>query len=1364
MAKTIRDEKMRFTIVVNGDPAQKELYEVEKRVRNLKTANKDLRAAKKLLEAQNKSGTPEWKKLNATIRKNNKEIKENKVRMDELQREIGVTGLSMSQLSQRAKQLNAQLSHMIPGSAEHNRLQAELRQTNAQLTKLKMQSRAAGSSLERLADKFNRFTALGAVVIAFFTGVVLSIQKMIDYNGKLSDAMADVMKTTQMTKEEVDGLTKSFGLLKSRTSRIDLLKIAEEGGRIGIAKNEIAEFVEVMNMATVALSDSFPNGVEEVASKLGKLKGLFQETRDMGVEEAYMAIGSAINDLGAAGVATEPNIAEFATRVGALPASLRPSIAEALALGAAFEESGILAERAGRGYNILVTGAAENTEKFATVMGMTTKEVRDLINTDPLEFMIRFAKGMKGMNATDTADTLKYLGISADVSTKMLGALSDNSERFRKSIALSNTSMALATSLTNEYNIKNNNLAATIEKVKKRFAGWFSSESFVNFLTKSVTWVAKFIGATDDADGSVTRFREALVFLLKVLLVAVTALFSYKAAMQLSFLWTNNNTKATALYTLVQKASALASKVAAGATLLYKAAVALLTGNLTRAAAAMKVFNIVVKANPIGLLIGVIGAVVTAMAIFSSETKKAATVQSMLADAVNDAQEKNAGHVAKLKALQEVVEDETASEEARKKAMMAINQIVPDYNKNLDLSTEALKDGKTAIDLYTESLQKQAEAQFLADQIALKSRELMEAKNSSAVKHLNWFEHKWALIKTKFATVFQGNEGFKVFSDAALDAKKTVVDKAEAELEAAKEAYKNYIKMNPDTAVTEDEFVSTFKVPTGDGDPNADALQKQKDYEDALRKLRRQSEMNRISFIQDSFVREMELAEAQNRWKIEDLEAQKHTEAEIEAAGSEEIRKQMLAANAELNKQIHQQQISFHYEKGKLIMDGIADDLKTLNEGYEREKTRRETNQADILASFKGTEKEKQALKDDFAAADLEKEALHLEKLKALLADAINSGYFEGFDLDLLTDEETAQLQAQLEKVKLALAELNAEKAKLKNGGGEEGKKPVDLGMAGKLDILGFTADEWQVLFENLDTTEGKLKLAQAGIQAILNAWSMYNQFVSAKENRELREYKARVAQKIRAQDNLYDNGLISKRQHDNAVKAMEAEQERREKEMQYKQAKRAWEMSLVQAIGNTALGVTQALATAPPPYSFILAALVSAMGGVQIATISANKPVKGYEQGLYPVVREQDGKNFNARWGGESRTGMVDAPTLFLAGEKGREAPEMIIDGGTYKGFAPDFRASLHREIARVKGFENGLYPNNQTTTAPAANEDWVQVLANNTAVMQRNMEVMEKLQENGVTAFMARDLENAKKIKEDITRYEKLRNKNKI
>ena len=58
------------------------------------------------------------------------------------------------------------------------------------------------------------------------------------------------------------------------------------------------------------------------------------------------------------------------------------------------------------------------------------------------------------------------------------------------------------------------------------------------------------------------------------------------------------------------------------------------------------------------------------------------------------------------------------------------------------------------------------------------------------------------------------------------------------------------------------------------------------------------------------------------------------------------------------------------------------------------------------------------------------------------------------------------------------------------------------------------------------------------------------------------------------------------------------------------------------QAVSNTALGVTQALASSPPPFSFVLAAMVAAAGAAEIATIAAQKYATG---GIVPGIGNKD-------------------------------------------------------------------------------------------------------------------------------------------
>ena len=94
-------------------------------------------------------------------------------------------------------------------------------------------------------------------------------------------------------------------------------------------------------------------------------------------------------------------------------------------------------------------------------------KIEDLLNTNPNEFFLQFADSLKGMNAVDLAKTLDTLKLNDNEVKMVLGAASKNTDLFREKIDLANQSLAEGTSLTKEFDIKNNNFAATLEKIKK---------------------------------------------------------------------------------------------------------------------------------------------------------------------------------------------------------------------------------------------------------------------------------------------------------------------------------------------------------------------------------------------------------------------------------------------------------------------------------------------------------------------------------------------------------------------------------------------------------------------------------------------------------------------------------------------------------------------------------------------------------------------------------------------------------------------------------------------------------------------------------------------------------------------------------
>jgi TP901 family phage tail tape measure protein len=111
--------------------------------------------------------------------------------------------------------------------------------------------------------------------------------------------------------------------------------------------------------------------------------------------------------------------------------------------------------------------------------------------------------------------------------------------------------------------------------------------------------------------------------IIKVVTVATTAFVTYKATML---------------------AGALAIKLYRAATIGFTIIQATLTGNTKKATAAMRLFNTAVKLNPIGLLISVIGAAVTAYALFSDQTTMAEKSQK----AFNEGLEEGAEDAKKL--------------------------------------------------------------------------------------------------------------------------------------------------------------------------------------------------------------------------------------------------------------------------------------------------------------------------------------------------------------------------------------------------------------------------------------------------------------------------------------------------------------------------------------------------------------------------------------------------------------------------------------------------------------------------------------------------------------------------------------------
>ena len=182
-----------------------------------------------------------------------------------------------------------------------------------------------------------------------------------------------------------------------------------------------------------------------------------------------------------------------------------------------------------------------------------------------------------------------------------------------------------------------------------------------------------------------------------VLVTLVAAYSSYKIAKELATTATYKEMTATKASILLDKLKLAWINNTKGATLLYSAAKAKLTGNVVRANAAMKLFNATCKANVIGLLVSSVTAAAIAFFTYRSRVSAASEVTKEANQSISE--EKN-----QLESLKKVLFDSSKSYQERKYALDEIQKIVPGYHASLTKEGKLINNNAKALDGYVEKL------------------------------------------------------------------------------------------------------------------------------------------------------------------------------------------------------------------------------------------------------------------------------------------------------------------------------------------------------------------------------------------------------------------------------------------------------------------------------------------------------------------------------------------------------------------------------------------------------------------------------------------------------------------------------------
>ena len=717
MAKTLRDEDLRLNIIINGDNGRKEMAALERKITDTNAKLESLYAKRKKLEQQGKTESASYRSVQAQIGKYNNELERSREKLAALQRQQSVNTMTLSEVRAHINRVQMQLNKTDPKTPLWAQLNAELKLSKQRLAELSAQSKATGGTVCTMAERMNRYIGLITAGFASMSFAISGVNRSRREFNEYDEALNNMRKTTGMTAEEAERLSRQLATIDTRTAQNELMGIARVAGKLGIAKDDLFGFVKAADILKISLGKDLGDDVEVTLGQIGKLVTVFHITDEFGIEQAMMKVGASINELGKRSTANEANIVNFMKRVAGVASTAKMSIADIAGLGAAVDASGIQIETAGTAISNVITGMFKRTREFAAVAGMEYKEFADLLNNDVNAALNRVLAGMSNTDRMENVvAALDSLHIQGARSVTVLSTLANNFNLVEEQERIANKAFIEGTSCLNEFNIMNESATAKMEKHKKAVVEQAVAlgrqlTPAINVSLSASTWL---INALSTLVNFGLKYRTVIIGLTATYIAYIVQKKLLVTWSKLQAFWSEANTVALGK-------EAVALNGARKSTMLLCAAKNLLVGNLKAAGIAFKAFW--ASIGPLGWVVLAVGAVTTAWNALKNkveQTTASTEAWQRINKKVNDELD---GQKAKISALTSVIHDNTLSVDARRAAIAKLREIIPAYNASLSKEGVLINENTTAIKAYLAALERKIRLQAAQEELEQAYRE-----------------------------------------------------------------------------------------------------------------------------------------------------------------------------------------------------------------------------------------------------------------------------------------------------------------------------------------------------------------------------------------------------------------------------------------------------------------------------------------------------------------------------------------------------------------------------------------------------------------------------------------------------------------
>lgn len=748
---------------VNGRQAQKVLSSLQEEAQKLE---------RKLAKAASAGDKASMKKLQRELNSTNRLINQlqgSAATAEQVLRRLDKA--TPKELQKTLRQLRNELNGIERGTAAWDAHVAKIKAVKAEIERVNETLAEQKSLSDRVMDWVNKWQMALVAVGAAITGLVMAGRKAVNAFAEMEQEMANVRKFTGMSAEEVSSLNEEFKKIDTRTPREELNQLAQEAGRLGkTSQEDVLGFVRAADKINVALDDLGSGAT----LTLSKLTGIFGDEKRLGTEKSLLAVGSVINELSQNCSASAPYLAEFASRMGGVGSQANLTVLQIMGFAAVLDSNNQKLEASATALSQVIVRIYQDPAKYARVAGMDIEKFSKLVKTDMNAALIEFLSTLKQAGNMDVLSPMfKDMGENGSRAISALSTLANHISEVRSQQEVANEAFEEATSIDTEFAVQNNTVQAGLDKAKNRV-----HELAVELGEKLQPIMRMVISSSTIALRALSAMVDFFIKYRREVVSLGAAILAYTVVVK-------GSAVATAAWGAVCKVAQGVAAVTRVTLIALRICYFQLSGQTAKAAAATRIFNSVCKASPIGIVVGLVTALVGVLASFISRTREArkALDEARRAErewhkSLTDISEALAQAAAKeeqrVKSLYQTAISEAKSKDERRQAAEKLQALYPDYFKNL--STEEIMVGKAKkqYDRLRESIINAARAKAAAAKIEENEKELFALEDAApglkSKRDSDKRKHDDAVKDWNKAREMNNNIGYTNSTDAAAGA------------------------------------------------------------------------------------------------------------------------------------------------------------------------------------------------------------------------------------------------------------------------------------------------------------------------------------------------------------------------------------------------------------------------------------------------------------------------------------------------------------------------------------------------------------------------------------------------------------------